>query len=143
MLEALYNRISDLPKPEAGVTPDPLVGAPPGKVRCACGAKFISLTDIVYHQTGIITASDTECRECLPGHKNFALVICLKCKSVVAKMAPGKFKGGFEMVANGYYHISTCPNCHPGIKVSHVIEKYVYDKAHGNTVPATQDVLPI
>ena len=141
MLIDFYNKIASLPKPDISKLPDPLTGAPPGQVRCACGAKCIPLSDINYHQTGIITASDTECKECLPFHKDFALIVCLKCKAVVAKMAPTKFPGGFELKENGCYHVSACPTCHPGIKVSHLIEKYLYDRAQGNIVPDSKEVL--
>lgn len=141
MLEKLYNQIADLPiiNPK---TPDPLTGAPPGQVRCACGKKFIPMSDINYHQTSLVmSASDTECRECLPAHKNFALIVCLKCRAVVAKMAPTQFPGGFRMAANWCYHVAQCPTCCPGIKTSSVLEKYVYDKARGYPVPDAQIVL--
>jgi len=140
MIEDIYKEIADLPPPKTA-TPNPLEGAPPGHVRCACGKKFIRLEEITYHDTGIIKASDTECAECLPAHKDFALVICLQCRAVVAKVAPTKFKGGFEMQSNHCYHVGTCPTCHPGLKTSHVLEKYMYDKAQGLPVPDARDVL--
>jgi hypothetical protein len=146
MIENLYKQISDLPPLSAPPPhmPDPRQGAPPGQVRCACGKKFIQMTDIAYHKTGLVdAASDTECKECLPAHKGFALVVCLTCKAVVAKMPPKKYQGGFEMLASRCYHVTKCPTCHPDIKTSHVLEKYLYDKERGYPVPEARDVLAI
>ena len=101
------------------------------------------LRDIQYHSTGLLAcASDTECAECLPAHKDFALIVCLVCQAVVAKMAPKKYEGGFELKANGCYHVAACPTCQPGIKVSHLLEKYYYEKERGMPVPPIEDVLP-
>jgi hypothetical protein len=142
MMEDFYRSMNKMgPAPSLAAIPEPLVDAPESCCRCACGKKFMALEDVKYHNTGILVASDTECRECLPSHKNFALVICLKCKAVVAKMAPKKFDGGFELKSNGCYHVASCPSCCKTIKVSHLIEKYMHDKAQGLAVASVEDVM--
>lgn len=105
---------------------------PPGHCPCACGKKFIPVSEIKFHNTKFMKGvTDSLCDECLPMVKNFAIVVCIKCRSVVARMAPTHFRTGFVVRAGEYYHTNACPNCVKDVKSTILIEKYFYEKENG------------
>lgn len=118
--------------PKAPTDPN---NAPPGMVRCACGKKNIRCEEIRYHNSQFVKGiTDNICGECLLAVKKHAVIACVRCKAVVARIAPERYKTGFVIKPNGVYHTGACPNCRPNLMSSILIEKAVFDKANGFTV---------
>ena len=97
-------------------------------VDCGRCRRRIHISEICYHWTGIIQASDALCTECQRLVPRHALVVCLGCKAVVARMAPMVFKSGFRIEAMKIYHTAQCPNCHPGVVKSTIIEAEIFGR---------------
>lgn len=117
---------------EAPPPPRPTYDPPPGTIHCACGKKFIPMTDIRYFDTRLIKGvADTVCKECCPDVKDLVPIVCIVCHSVVSRVQPHKVKAGFEFRKGEYYHVNACPNCKKEIKSSVLLEKYFFDKANG------------
>ena len=95
-------------------------------VDCGRCRRRIHINDIRYHWTGIIQASDALCSECQRLAPKHALVVCLGCKAVVARMAPTVLKSGFRIESMKIYHTERCPNCCPGVETSRIIEAEVF-----------------
>jgi len=110
------------PAEPAGIQP------PVGMTPCACGKKFIPITDIKIITTPYCTAIDTMCRECCQQCPKHALIVCIRCKSVAAKLAPHRDKSGFVFEASKPYHTPFCPNCAPDCVSSPIAEKAVWDQ---------------
>lgn len=106
----------------------PEVVAPKDHVDCACQKKRIHVSEVQHHWTGICHASDTICRECQRMVTKHALVVCLGCKAVVARMPPSVLKSGFRIEARKIYHTDACPNCKPGVTSSKIIEAELFHK---------------
>lgn len=93
---------------------------------CACRKIKIHVSEIQYHWTGVCQASDSICKECQRMVPKHALVVCLGCKAVVARMAPTVLKSGFRIEPRKIYHTPACPNCKPGIETSTIIEAELF-----------------
>jgi hypothetical protein len=133
---SLYQALGVLEQmPEAPVFKPRSFEPPPGHCPCACGKKFIALSAIKFHNTKLIQGvTDSICDDCERNVKNFAIVVCIKCKSVVARMQPNVFRTGFVVRAGEYYHTNACPNCVKNLNSSILIEKYFYEKENGFAV---------
>lgn len=114
------------PPPAEGT---PVVASPVGMVRCACNKKDIPLEAVRYHNTGVVQASDSLCRECLTNVRTHSVVVCVKCQAVVARIAPHKDKSGFVFEPRKCYHTDACPGCNPGLQTSKLIERTLFDRA--------------
>lgn len=106
----------------------PHVAAPKDYVDCACRKIKIHVSEIQYHWSGVCQASDAMCKECQRMVPKHALVVCLGCKAVVARMAPTKLKSGFQIEPRKIYHTDKCPNCRPGVESSKIIEAELFCK---------------
>lgn len=95
--------------------------------------KPLKLDQIPIINTGVIHATDKICKECQKLVADLCPVVCVKCKDVVSRMAPGKDKHGFETKKGKSYHIEFCPVCHPETFEDNpyyemqLIEKTIYD----------------
>ena len=112
--------------------PPSFIGKNASLVECACGKKNIHVSEVKYHWTGICRASDSMCSECermLPTH---ALIVCIGCQAVVARIAPEKLKSGFVIKPRGIYHTDKCPNCRKSeensVMVSKILEAEIFVK---------------
>ncbi len=111
------------PKPELG---PPAGSPPPGMVHCGRCRKHIPVDQIRYYFTGICTASDSLCGECATLVPRHALIVCIGCKAVVARIAPERLKSGFEIEERKIYHTQACPNCQPGVERTSIIEAEIF-----------------
>lgn len=86
--------------------------------------KLIPETEVVYHWTGIVQARDTLCKECQALTPTHALIVCLRCCAVVARMPPHTFPDGFRIEPRKAYHVQYCGNfdCRPDLASSSIIE---------------------
>lgn len=110
-------------------SPAPVMPSTPNlqdTVICACGKKRISLEEVAWHNTGVCRAIDTMCRECREQLPTHALVVCVGCKAVAARMAPCLLKSGFRIEPRKIYHTEACPNCRPDVKVTSIIEAKLF-----------------
>jgi hypothetical protein len=104
----------------------PEVLKPQDYVDCGRCKKKIHISEIRYHWTGICQASDSLCTECQRLVPKHALVVCLGCKAVVARMAPMTLKSGFRIETLKIYHTDACPNCKPGVESTKLIEAEIF-----------------
>lgn len=105
---------------------------PQGHFWCACRKKAVPLPKMQFHRTKFLTGvTDSLCAECLPMVRGMATIVCIRCKSVVARMQPVKFPTGFKVAAGEFYHTNSCPICNPNVQTSVLIEKHFYDKENG------------
>ena len=122
MMEA-YDAVQPLPKPKLG----PPLGSPPeGYVFCGRCRKPIPVSSIRYYTTGVCVASDCICDECARLVPRHALVVCVGCRAVVARMAPERLQSGFQIESRKIYHTSACPNCKPGLVKSSIVEAELF-----------------
>lgn len=98
------------------------------KDHVACGRchRWLHVSEIVYHWTGVCRASDALCPECRRMAPQHALVVCIGCQAVVARMAPAVLKSGFRIEARRIYHTNACPNCQADIQRSVLIEAELF-----------------
>ena len=102
---------------------------PKDHVRCACNKKVIHFSEVQHYNTGVVAgASDSMCQECIRMVPQHALIVCITCKAVVARVAPHRTKSGFEFKARTFYHTNACPGCKPGLASSVLIEKELFDR---------------
>lgn len=106
----------------------PEVVKPKDYVDCGRCRKKIHISEIQYHWTGVCQASDSICKECASLVPKHALVVCLGCKAVVARMAPTILKSGFRIETRQIYHTNCCPNCKPGVESSKLIEAELFSR---------------
>ena len=126
----LMFRMDDAPKPKLR-TFDP----PPGHFWCACSKKSVPLQKMKFCNTKFVAGcTDSLCAECEPMVIGMAKIVCIQCKSVVARIQPVKTSTGFRVVAGESYHTNACPNCSKDIQVSVILEKYFYDRENGFSV---------
>lgn len=124
----LHALVRNMSAPKLGPLVPALVDS--GCVPCAnpsCKA-MIPESEVRTYVTGIVTARDTLCRDCerlVPTH---ALVVCVGCRVVVARMAPETLDSGFRIKPLTIYHTEACPNCKPGVQVSKIIEAELFYK---------------
>ena len=131
--QVLY-ALGKMEKPELPET-GPLPGSPPaGHVFCGgrpqgC-SKVLHESEVPYHWTGIVRARDTLCRECQALVPNHALIVCLRCCAVVARIPPHTFPDGFRIEPRRTYHIQYCGNfdCRPDLPSSRIIEGELHRK---------------
>ena len=105
------------------------------RIQCVCGS-WKHITDMEHINTGVVLAVSNVCKGCKEAVKDdraTARIVCVKCKTVVARMAPHKDNTGFAFKANYSYHINACANCTPGLTTSAIIEKKLHDKSIGRT----------
>lgn len=113
-------------------TKPPKVIPPNQLLECACGHKVhISSFDTI--NTGVFTCLNNVCRHCKTGQqmdREYARLVCVKCKKVLLRVKPAKDKTGFSFVGGRTYHITSCPECHPEIENPIIIEKATWDRNH-------------
>ena len=100
--------------------------------KCAC-QKLKSLSEFKVANSGVVTYTDNVCEGCEQAIRGLAVVICTKCKEVIARVEPFKDATGFVFSAGRAYHTAACPNCSPGLTFSPIIEKVLHDRRIGRT----------
>jgi hypothetical protein len=88
-----------------------LTTEPMGYIRCACNKKQIHESEVTSHWSGLCNARDTICRECAQMMPKHALIVCLVCKEVIGRMAPGVLYSGFRVEPRKIYHTARCLKC--------------------------------
>lgn len=118
-----FDIMQQRPAPKLG----PPVGAPPeGHFFCSGCKKVQPNESLRYHFTGVCRASDSLCEECEKLTPKHALIVCVTCQAVVARIPPERFADGFEYEPRKAYHIWECGNCKPGIASTRVIEAELF-----------------
>lgn len=125
-LARAYQWASERPSPKLG----PPVGAlPTGYFRCSGCRKLIPLEALRYHNTGVCMASDSLCLECDRLTPQHALIVCVRCRAVIARVAPERFSDGFSYEPRKAYHIRECGQCNPGVVSTRVIEAQLFHRS--------------
>lgn len=126
MLQELAEVLKSLPAP-------PKMVHAGDKVLCVCG-EWAPLTEVSIVDTGVVKALNNVrrgCAACEKEDKLTAKLVCVRCKTVVARMKPHKDKDGFVYVAGRAYHLDGCPSCVEGLEYSSIVEKKIYEKNMG------------
>lgn len=100
--------------------------------KCVCG-KIVNISKLESINTGVVMALNDVCKGCKQGEeidKNYARIVCRKCKRVLARITPAKDKTGFTFKAGKNYHVIECGRCTPGVERCYIIEKVLWDKKH-------------
>jgi hypothetical protein len=123
MLKA-FEVLQPLSKPKLG---PPVFGTPAsGLIPCGRCRRMMPVEKIRYYTTGVCVASDSLCEECARLVPQHALVVCVGCQAVVARMAPERLKSGFVIEPRKIYHTDSCPKCKPGVEKSSIIEAELF-----------------
>ena len=108
-LEKANIKWAEMPQSGSGM---PKVG---GIVACLlCNKPFIMPT---YFGT-----PDQVCGPCLRTYKETATLICRRCNTVIARVAPVMLDCGFYVRPQSVLHLDKCSLCEPDVKISTVIE---------------------
>jgi len=100
--------------------------------KCSCG-RIVKLTDLDVINTGVMFALNNVCKGCKEGARSSAdkaRLVCVKCKSVIGLLKPGKDKTGFEIKAGKCYHVAGCDQCCPGETSFPLVEKKIWNLKH-------------
>lgn len=106
-----------------------------GQIICSCPKKkAFPVSQVQIIDTGYLKVIDRTCPNCekdMP--KDWARVICIGCKEVVARIKPGTNNRGFKIEPYKSYHIEDCPRCNPDkynnkVVESRLIEEIVWSK---------------
>ena len=102
------------------------------RVTCACGKKVPAFHMRLLRSLRIGTFPDNVCKGCEKELDQYATVVCMRCKTTVARLAPHKDKFGFMFRSGRLYHVRHCPGC-SGIDVlgSVILEQAEYQKKLG------------
>jgi hypothetical protein len=95
-------------------------------IPCSGCRKPMAVEEVQYHWTGIFRASDALCSECTALTPKHALVACVNCQSIVARMAPETLRSGFRIESRKIYHTDACPDCRPDVTTSSIIEAKIH-----------------
>lgn len=103
------------------------------ELTCACG-KLKPVKDMPLRDSGVVKYLDNICDGC-PHQKSeskMAVIVCVGCRQVVARMDPFKDKTGFEFKSGKVYHVDMCPTC-GNVAESTIIEKHIYHRRFSST----------
>ena len=127
-IEDLINAVSNMDKPDHDLSKVP--GISDGKIKCICD-KWKNATELEQIHTGVVGALSNVCRDCAEGLKHdreMSRIVCVKCKTVVARIQPHRDPDGFRFMPNASYHIAQCAHCVPGLESSDIIEKLAHQR---------------
>ena len=96
----------------------------------ACGKK-VPIASLEEINTGVFRIIGDVCKGCQSGKqldKEYARVVCCRCKRVITRIKPARDKTGFTFVAGKTYHLSECGLCNPDIQRCPIIEKVMWDR---------------
>ena len=119
-------------------------GAPEGaqqlaQIRCAC-EKWVPVSEVRPFHTGLINALDNVCPGCRKAVEGFAILVCARCRAVVARVQPNTKPNGFRYLPGKSYHLDCCAVCVPDIVNKEVgsliLEEVAYMKKLGKSLPA-------
>lgn len=118
--------------------PPILVGPGANTEWCVNCKKAMHLSEIRKHWSGLCYAIDSICRDCQTLFPTHALVICIRCREVVARMAPERMASGFEIEPLKCYHITSCPKCNEGVEHTPILEGEYYFRTMGHQGPVRE-----
>jgi hypothetical protein len=118
---------------EDGTPWDPTIG------KCAC-QKMVPLSNFRVYNTGLINAVDNVCPGCRHGLEKYAIIVCARCRAVVARIEPHKDKTGFVFEPGRSYHLDCCAICEPQVVVERseptfILEMLTFMKMNGQPIP--------
>lgn len=116
--------ISSLPKKTGKVVFDP------HKVKCVCGAR-VDTRDCRVRFSGHVHYVEVLCASCRRDLADYGQVVCPRCRRLALLLKPSRDPRGFEIRKGGIYHVEDCPDCHPGVSKSPIIEKLLFYKRNG------------
>lgn len=96
------------------------------KARCACD-KVVDAHVLRPFNSGVIIAMDNVCPGCDKQFFGLAKLVCLTCKTVVARLKPCKTKSGFKFLANRSYHMRDCIWCNSELTKSSILELEIFE----------------
>jgi hypothetical protein len=102
---------------------------------CMCGKRKRKV-DMPPRHSGVVRFHDNICRGCVAQAKDWAAVVCTRCKEVVARMEPGgKEKDGWTFKRNGIYHVVNCASCCPGLESVEIVERILWRQRNNLPIP--------
>jgi hypothetical protein len=113
--------LRDLPPPPLREDRDP------AKTACVCGA-FVNTASCHVAYSGYVNYVVALCSQCRKDLKDYARVICPKCKTLALLIKPHRDPHGFTMLQGRCYHVEHCPTCRPGTDKAPIIEKLLFYK---------------
>jgi len=102
----MVNLIRDLPAVQRRAP----LGEDLTRMRCACD-KLVNVVDMQPIFTGVLNALDNTCTGCRKEAAGLSIIVCARCRRVVARMAPHADKLGFRFHPNRCYHVLYCGGC--------------------------------
>lgn len=99
-------------------------------MKCACN-KLVEKAAMRILNTGVVHAVDNVCPGCRRYADELVSIVCVRCKAVVARMAPCVDKLGFQFKAGGVLHTECCGVCQPGLEKSYIIEQLIHYRRLG------------
>lgn len=125
-LATYLNAISQLPAPPVPII---LPECDSKYMQCLCGNMKLK-TDMPIRSTGIVSFRDTLCPGCVKPKesRNWATLVCYKCRTVLGKIEPMKDKDGFVFERGKCYHTSRCPACCADILQTEITERVLWQR---------------
>jgi len=117
----LVDQLPSAPPPVLLPENDPL------RMQCLC-EKFKLRSEMPLRSTGLVNFRDTVCAGCHRENKDWATVVCHRCKTVVGKVEPMRDKDGFVFARKRCYHTARCPVCCPDITQTEIVERVLWRK---------------
>ena len=107
---------------------------------CAC-AKWVPNSNMRILDTGFIKVIDNTCPGCREAVRGLSILVCTRCRAVVARLEPHKdAKSGFVYAPGKCYHLDCCSTCEPDIVVKQkeptfIIEMLMHFKRNNIPIP--------
>jgi len=76
---------------------------------------------------------DQVCPECYSTFQECALLTCLQCKCVIARVVPKLLDSGYYIRPQSVLRTSECSICNPGLEVSTIVEIDEWMRRNGST----------
>lgn len=134
-IEGQFNVMANLP-------PAPVVSGPNADtVWCVHCKKAMHVSEVKSYWSGLCHAKDLLCHGCRLMFPKHALVICLKCREVVGRMAPERLASGFVIEPLKCYHIQACPRCDRSVVSSVLLEGENYFRTFGIKGPTHKTLI--
>jgi hypothetical protein len=105
-----------------------------GKVPCVCG-KYMPVAECEVEFSGYVNYCVALCEEHRKDLREYARIVCPRCKMLVLLVKPQKNKHGFEFKKGGVYHVERCRFCAPEVNCAAVVEMKVFYNARNIPYP--------
>jgi hypothetical protein len=109
------------------------------EAQCAC-QKSVPVTNFRVFHSGLAPVIDNICPGCRSTAAGMALIVCPRCRAVVARIAPHKDATGFKFEPDKCYHVDCCPVCEPDLIITaqqptFILEVLKYRKENNLPLP--------